>query len=1002
LGDGDFLGDVWERALADAPARPSSRLGCAVDRAWLLAHGRFPGAGELGPEGELAALALSIGRRLGVPHALESYARYVGSRRSRRFRPLILEREGWRTLKGAQALRFTRWLWRRVWEAPEPRAHHQARARRWLMEGRIVAPRPSTLARWVGKADARARRRFTRQLAARVPAELRGHLLAMVETDSLAAPFVPSPFAQLCRRETRVGDRAMGDVLERMVLLGEYLPAGVNADGLPMRRVRQRARWARVSGSSAVIRMAEPEQVATLAAFAIDMRDRLHDEVLGLLDQLMVKKRRAADQLLDRERAVALTELAQAGAVLATVAELVMASPTGDAALRGRVREAVGDERLAAAIQGARAGIAPVQPEARRRAQVQRGGGVLLWVDELLDQVRFEGAASATGLLTALAFLRRSLTEHWTVMDHAPSAMLDEAWRNVMAENPRGARRVYAVATLEALVRALRRREVWVRWGRRWRDPRRHVLHGAPWQRARSAFVEVMALPTQPEVALERWRRWLVAAYAHAGRVLPGGATELLVQEGGHARLRWPVDPAEDEPPGRETLRLATKECLPPVRLPALVLEVDRWTGFLDDFVPIGRAGRVRDVRRSLCALLVAEACNLGMEPVIDATDPALRRDRLRWVRDQYIRARTLRSANATLVARQLEEPLPRLWGDGFVASADGMRLVAGKPTLHAGENPRYFGRGRGATWYNMLGDVFAGLHDVVVPGTSHDAAHALECLLEQRTMAEPKELATDSAGHSDMVAGLAWLLGFQLSPRWRDPGGMRLWRLDPAADHGPLGDLARGRVSARGIELHWEDVLRIAEALHRGRVGAVETVRMLQHGGRPTSLGRAIRDIGRIARTLTVLALVSSEAYRRRVRRQLNQSESRHAMARAVFFGQRGQLRRSYREGQEDQLGALGLLLNAIVLWNTRYLHSALLHLERQGYRLDPDDVAHLTPLSYGHINVVGHYRFELTSPPDGALRSLPKVRTVELPKRRPDEDRAWRVADLEPRKKR
>ena len=29
--------------------------------------------------------------------------------------------------------------------------------------------------------------------------------------------------------------------------------------------------------------------------------------------------------------------------------------------------------------------------------------------------------------------------------------------------------------------------------------------------------------------------------------------------------------------------------------------------------------------------------------------------------------------------------------------------------------------------------------------------------------------------------------------------------------------------------------------------------------------------------------------------------------------------------KGQEDQLGALGLVLNAIALWNTRYMDAAL-----------------------------------------------------------------------------
>ncbi len=64
------------------------------------------------------------------------------------------------------------------------------------------------------------------------------------------------------------------------------------------------------------------------------------------------------------------------------------------------------------------------------------------------------------------------------------------------------------------------------------------------------------------------------------------------------------------------------------------------------------------------------------------------------------------------------------------------------------------------------------------------------------------------------------------------------------------------------------------------------------------------------------------------------------------MFRGRRGQLRQAYREGQEDQLGALGLVLNAIVVWNTRYMGLALDELRRMGMRIDAADVERLSPL--------------------------------------------------------
>ncbi|MBG6078023.1 TnpA family transposase [Polaromonas sp. CG_9.11] len=124
---------------------------------------------------------------------------------------------------------------------------------------------------------------------------------------------------------------------------------------------------------------------------------------------------------------------------------------------------------------------------------------------------------------------------------------------------------------------------------------------------------------------------------------------------------------------------------------------------------------------------------------------------------------------------------------------------------------------------------------------------------------------------------------------------------------------------------------------------------------------------------TLHTLRYIDDEAKRRGTLIQLNRGEARHSVARAVFHGKRGELRQHYREGQEDQLGALGLVLNMIVLWNSLYMQAALSQLRAQGYCVNDDDVARLSPLLHEHINMLGRYSFLV---PDavakGELRAL------------------------------
>jgi len=89
------------------------------------------------------------------------------------------------------------------------------------------------------------------------------------------------------------------------------------------------------------------------------------------------------------------------------------------------------------------------------------------------------------------------------------------------------------------------------------------------------------------------------------------------------------------------------------------------------------------------------------------------------------------------------------------------------------------------------------------------------------------------------------------------------------------------------------------------------------------------------------------------------------------VFDGSKGELYQRYREGMEDQLGALGLALNCIVLWNTVYINAALEQLRAAGYPVLDEDVHGLHPFMRRHLAVQGDYSFLLPAL-DGRLREL------------------------------
>ncbi len=159
----------------------------------------------------------------------------------------------------------------------------------------------------------------------------------------------------------------------------------------------------------------------------------------------------------------------------------------------------------------------------------------------------------------------------------------------------------------------------------------------------------------------------------------------------------------------------------------------------------------------------------------------------------------------------------------------------------------------------------------------------------------------------------------------------------------------------------HWPDILRVVGSIYTGAVRAYDVVRMLQRDGHPTPLGEAIASYGRIFKSLHILAYVDDETYRRDIKGIRNLQEGRHSLAAAIFHGKKGELYQRYHQGMEDQLGALGLVLNCLVLWNTLYIDAALDQLRAQGHPVADEDVARLSPFVRHHLNVHGKYSFLL-----------------------------------------
>lgn len=131
---------------------------------------------------------------------------------------------------------------------------------------------------------------------------------------------------------------------------------------------------------------------------------------------------------------------------------------------------------------------------------------------------------------------------------------------------------------------------------------------------------------------------------------------------------------AEDLPAEVEALRAELTALLPFAPIVSVLIELDRRTGFLDRFTRAGGATpRSRELKRNLLAVTVAQATNLGLARMADASGIAY--DTLAWTQEWYIREETLRAANLAIVGYHQQLPMTAMFGGGTLSSSDGQRF---------------------------------------------------------------------------------------------------------------------------------------------------------------------------------------------------------------------------------------------------------------------------------------------------------------------------------------
>lgn len=697
----------------------------------------------------------------------------------------------------------------------------------------------------------------------------------------------------------------------------------------------------------------EPQRrYATLVALAIEGMATVTDEIIDLHDRIMGKLFRAAKNKHQQQF--------QASGK-AINAKLRLYGRIGQALLDAK--QSGGDPFVAIEAIMPWDAFAESVTEAQKLAQpdafdflhrIGEGYATLRrYAPEFLNVLKLRAAPSAKYLLDAIEVLRGMNTDSARkVPADAPTRFIKPRWHKLVVTDAGIDRRYYELCVLSELKNSLRSGDIWVQGARQFKDFEDYLVPTGKFSSLKQSNELPLAVVTDCDQYLQDRLTLLKEQLATVNRMAAANDLPDAIITVSGLKVT-PLDAAV--PDTAQALIDQTASILPHVKITELLLEVDEWTGFTRHFTHLKSGDLVKD-KNLLLTTILADAINLGLTKMAESC-PGTTYAKLAWLQAWHIRDETYSTALAELVNAHFRHPFAEHWGDGTSSSSDGQNFRTGSKAESTGHiNPKY-GSSPGRTFYTHISDQYAPFHTKVVNVGLRDSTYVLDGLLYHESDLRIEEHYTDTAGFTDHVFALMHLLGFRFAPRIRDLGDTKLYIPKDDAAYDALKPMIGGTLNIKHIRAHWDEILRLATSIKQGTVTASLMLRKLSGYPRQNGLAVALRELGRIERTLFMLDWLQSVELRRRVHAGLNKGEARNALARAVFFNRLGEIRDRSFEQQRYRASGLNLVTAAIVLWNTVYLERATHSLRSNGHAIDDELLQYLSPLGWEHINLTGDY---------------------------------------------
>lgn len=569
--------------------------------------------------------------------------------------------------------------------------------------------------------------------------------------------------------------------------------------------------------------------------------------------------------------------------------------------------------------------------------------------------LKFKSATGSENLMAGLNAYRHYHKEG-KIKNEIPTDFIESPWKRALyTKSGKLNRKAWEIGLCFAVKKGLRSGNLYLPQSRYYRDFWEPIYSVCQWQREKAVHYRELNVPEQGSDIIARLKQeFTEQLYLAGGSFGPGNFAEIK-----NNRLVIHKDDPLPESSKVKELKGILDSYIEPIRIEDLLYHVQKQTGYGRAFKPIeGNKTREIILPNILNATITGHATNLGLYG-ISRNCTGINGDKLSYVSNYYISPANLKNASDILIGAQQNYWLTKIIGLGERSSSDGMRFRTSHKGLYSSMHPRYFGAlDRGITIYTHMSDQCSVFNTEILSCTVREAVYVLDGLLDNQNISRPFEHSTDTAGFTEVLFALCYLLGISFQPHFKDLKDQQLYCFDrKSTNYGEL--FSKEKIDEVLICQQWDDIIRLVCSLKMGLVRPHIIVKKLQAQETFTKLSKALVHLGRIVKSTYILRYVRDEKLRYVVRQQLNRGEARHALARYVFFADQGSFKTNDYEEMMNKASCLSFVSNAMVLWNTEQMQKVYEMLNQKGFKVDEEDMARILPLSTKNILVYGQYSF-------------------------------------------